>query len=223
MCQHNVAFRDHFQVQRRAAGSGPRLQLNHQRGNITRRALEQKLRILARPAKRLVGGVALHRQPAFSEQQARVRGGDVVRVQDGLAIGRDVVGSFAHVDADQVRLAIIELLFDGGPGRNIAHRIVPVDTVHPSVLEPPGGEEASQLARKQDIDVGSQYVFAAGAPNADVLSDHLVQRQGVSVRKAARAVRAVLRSAGFRKVPDRSAIGAPQQGAADPAKDSIPR
>src|SRR5439155_184471 len=47
------------------------------------------------------------------------------------------------------------------------------------------GEETHQLVGQQDVDVGAEDELAPGPADADVLGDHLEQRQGLAVLEAA--------------------------------------
>ena len=79
----SIVLADHFQIQRRVAGSGPRLEVQQQCRDRFGRPLEKKFRVLTRPAKRLLCRVTLHGKPAFSKQYSRNRWqGDVAGAQD---------------------------------------------------------------------------------------------------------------------------------------------
>ena len=85
--------------------------------------------------------------------------------------------ALASVDANQVRRTISELLFNWSIHRNIAHHIVAVDAIHAARFHFAFRQPGSQFVGKENVDVGGQNELPAGPANADILPDHLVQRE----------------------------------------------
>lgn len=66
--------------------------------------------------------------------------------------------------------------------RHLGRNIEPVGSVQAAVFEPVA-HEADGVVRKKNVDIGRQNEAAAGAPNADILGDHLEKRQLIGVRQ----------------------------------------
>ena len=84
-----------------------------------------------------------------------------------------------------MRPAVGQLLFHRRVHRNLALRVMSIDAVHASQLKAPLREKSSQLARKQDVDIGGQHESAASPADTNILGDHLVERQGFGMSEAA--------------------------------------
>jgi hypothetical protein len=84
---------------------------------------------------------------------------------------------FPLIHAQQVRAAILELLFEPCLDRHLRHRVRAVDPVEASLLEAPGGQERDERVVEQDVDVRGEHERRARPPDPDVLGDHLEERQ----------------------------------------------
>ena len=177
-----MPFANHFEIERFTARPRPRFEIDQQGGHRLRHVFEKEFGALARPAKRLLFGVAFDGKPALAKQNSGIDGGDIAGARQGASVRRDAERTLAGVEADQVGAAVGQLLFDGSVHRDAAHGVVTVDAVHASGLEPLFRDESSQLAGEQNIDVGGQHEAAASPANAGILGDHLVQRQRFGVR-----------------------------------------
>ena len=109
--QHFKVVPDHFQIQRRVAGSGARFEIHQQTRGGFRRPVEMQLRVLAGPAKRLLSGVTLYREPAIPEQNAGIGGSNIAGAQNGAAFRRNVIGALADVRFESNVCGIIDLIF----------------------------------------------------------------------------------------------------------------
>src|SRR5262249_4776533 len=61
--------------------------------------------------------------------------------------------------------------------------IVAIDAIHDAGFELSRREKLDELVREQDVNVGREHEPPARAPDADVLRDHLEERQPVGARK----------------------------------------
>ena len=70
----------------------------------------------------------------------------------------------------------------------VGHHVEPVRAIQ-GVRPQPRPHELNQLVAEEDVDVRRQHKRCAGAPDPDVLGDHLKQRQAVRVRQGAMKLR----------------------------------
>src|SRR5262245_34017212 len=94
------------------------------------------------PAKRLLQSVALHWKPTLPEQDAGIGGRDIARTQYRPPVQRHAVGALTSVDADHMGTAVSELLLDRPVHGNLAHHVMPIDTVHAPTPKPLFGKES---------------------------------------------------------------------------------
>ena len=125
--------------------------------------------------------MALNGKPPGTEEEAGFDRCHIARAECRTAIVGHVKRAFARVDANQVRAAVFELIFDGPLDGHLVHGVVTIDAVHAVAIELLPAQKFRQFARDQDVDVSGQYETSPGAPDPDVLGDHLVERQGLSV------------------------------------------
>ena len=80
--------------------------------------------------------------------------------------------------------AVFQLFIHGRVHGHVRHYVMPVNSVHAPGFQFLLSQVSHQLIRKEDVYVGRQDEASSRPPDAGVLGDHLIQRQGFAVAVA---------------------------------------
>src|SRR5271168_4988754 len=108
-------------------------------------------------------------RPPAAEADACIGQDNILAVELAEALVGQLKFSIPCEDATGVAFAKIQKLRNRRAGRGIARHIVAIHAVHPLSFQRAFRQESHQLGREDDVEVGSQYEFAACAPDAGVL------------------------------------------------------
>src|SRR5260370_25348219 len=121
--------------------------------------------------------VRLDFEPAASEIDSGPGSGDVHRLVLAQSVRRQSENSIACAKTDHVTAAVGQLLVEGAIYRYVWPHVGAVHPVEPTLLQLSQRQKAHQFIGKHHVDIGGENELATGPANANILSDHLVQRQ----------------------------------------------
>ena len=109
---------------------------------------------------------------------------DVVRFGAHSPVRMHRVGPRPPVHPQLMRAAVLHPVLDGLIEREPGLDVMTIEAIQAPRFKRPASDELNELVREDDVDVGGQDERTTRAADADVLGDHLKERQRFGMRQA---------------------------------------